>query len=290
MLAHLLLYGNAYSEIERNGRGDPVALWPLLPNQVRIVRIGDNKVYVVRVRGEEVSLPSDNVLHVSGFSLDGCTGLIPVSLAKNAIGLARATEEFGSSFFSNGAAPSGVLSHPAKLGKEATDNLRASWAALYSGLTNAQRIAILEEGMTWTPLGVAPEHAQFLETRRFQVSEIARLFLIPPHLIGDLDHATFSNIEQQSIEYVTYCIQPWARRIEQELNHRLFSDRSQFAEFVLDGLLRGDSASRAAFYTSMSNIGVLSINEIRSMENLNRIDGGDVHRVPLNTSPLGGGQ
>jgi HK97 family phage portal protein len=244
-------------------------------------------VYVVRVKGDEVTLPAENVLHIAGFSLDGCTGLIPTTLAKNAIGLARATEDFGSSFFGNGAAPSGVLSHPAKLGKEATDNLRASWSALYSGLTNAQRIAILEEGMTWTPLGVPPEHAQFLETRRFQVSEIARVFLIPPHLIGDLDRATFSNIEQQSIEYVTYCILPWARRIEQELNYRLFNDRSQFAEFVLDGLLRGDSASRAAFYTSMSNIGALSINEIREMENLNRIEGGDIHRVPLNTAPLG---
>jgi HK97 family phage portal protein len=291
MLAHLLLYGNYYAEIERNGRGEPVGLWPLLPTQVRIQRVGDKKLYLVRVLTttgltEEVTLSPENVLHIPGFSLDGCLGLIPVSLATNAIGLASATESFGSSFFGNGASPSGVLSHPGKLGKQAADNLRTSWAALYSGLTNAQRIAILEEGMQWNPLGVPPEHAQFLETRRFQVSEIARVFGIPPHLIGDLDRATFSNIEAQGIEFVTYCLAPWAKRIEQELNYRLFADSSLFAEFVLDGLLRGDSAARAAYYTAMANIGVLSINEIREKENLNRIDGGDAHLVPLNMAPL----
>ncbi|HEX7119403.1 MAG TPA: phage portal protein [Longimicrobiales bacterium] len=287
-MAHLLLYGNAYAEIERNGRGDPVALWPLFPTNVRWERIGGEKVYIVRVEGQEVPLPAENILHIPGFSLDGHTGLFPIDLARNSIGLAKATEEFGASFFGNGAAPSGVLTHPGKLGPEGAANLRESWQKLYGGLSNAQRVAILEEGMQWNPLGVPPEHAQFLETRKFSVSEIARIFLIPPHLIGDLERATFSNIEHQSIQYVTHCIEPWTRRIEQEINYKLFDDRSHFAEFVLEGLLRGDSAARSAYYREMVNIGALTINEVRELENMNRIEGGDTPRVPLNTAPLSG--
>jgi HK97 family phage portal protein len=287
MAAHLLIYGNAYSEIERNGKGEPVGLWPLNPLNVRIERVGERKLYVVRVNGQDVPLPPENILHIPGFSLDGHCGLVPIHLARNAVGLARATEEYGSKFFSNGASPGGVLSHPHKLGAEAAANLRESWKAMHGGLTNAQRVAVLEEGMTWTPLGIPPEHAQFLETRKFQVAEIARLFLIPPHLIGDLERATFSNIEHQGMQYVTHCIEPWTRRIEQELNYKLFADNSHFAEFVLEGLLRGDSLTRAAFYTQMAQLGVYSINEIRERENLNHIEGGDVRFMPLNMAPLG---
>jgi HK97 family phage portal protein len=286
MMAHLLLWGAAYSEIERNGKGEPVALWPLHPANVRIERVGADRLYVVRVNAEETVLPADNVLHIPGFSLDGCNGLIPVQVARNAIGLGKATEEFGSSFFGHGTHPSGILTHPAKIGKEGEDGLRASWNKQQAGLSNAQRIAILQEGVTWTPLAVPPEAAQFLETRKFQVSEIARLFLIPPHLIADLERATFSNIEEQGIQYVTHCIEPWTRRIEQELNYKLLAP-SHFAEFVLEGLLRGNSEARAAWYSAMANLGVYSINEIRERENLNRIEGGDTRFVPLNMTPLG---
>jgi HK97 family phage portal protein len=288
--AHLLLYGDFFNELERNGKGDVVAIWPLHPVNVRTERLQNGtKVYIVRVDGQDVPLAAENVLHVPGFSLDGQGGLIPVHLARNAIGLAKATEEFGSRFFSNGAAPSGVLSHPAKLGKDGQELLRNSWNALYGGLSNAQRIAILEEGMTWAPLGIPPEHAQFLETRKFSVTEIARLFLIPPHMIGDLDRATFSNIEHQAIQYVTHCAEPWTRRIELEINHRLFGDDPvHFSEFVLEGLLRGDSTARGNFYAQALNAGWMTPNEVRERENLNRIDGGDVPRVPLNTAPIGG--
>lgn len=285
--AHLLLYGNAYSEIERNGAGEPIAIWPIHPTNVRTLRVDDRKLYVVRVNGEDVPLHPENVLHIPGFSLDASTGLVPVHLARNALGLAKATEEFGSAFFGNGAAPSGVLTHPGKLGPEAATALRDAWAKRQGGLTNAQRVAVLEEGMTWTPLGIPPEHAQFLETRKFSVAEIARIFLIPPHLIGDLERATFSNIEHQSIQFVTHCIEPWCRRIEQEFNYKLFADASHFAEFVLEGLLRGDTAARAAWYTAMANLGVYSINEIRERENLNHVEGGDKRFVPLNMVELG---
>jgi HK97 family phage portal protein len=290
LAAWLLLYGNAYAEIERNGAGEPVALWPLHPMQVRTERLENGaKVYVVRVDGQDVPLAPENVLHVPGFSLDGHTGLIPIHLARNTIGLAKATEEFGSSFFSNGAAPSGLLSHPAKLGPDGLTALRASWDSLHAGLSNAQRVAILEEGMTFTPMGLAPEHAQYLESRKFSVAEIARLFLIPPHMIGDLENGvSYASIEQQAIAYVTHCIEPWTRRIEQEINFKLFpADSPHFAEFILEGLLRGDSAARSAWYTAMSNLGVYSINEIRERENLNRVDGGDARFVPMNMQQLG---
>jgi HK97 family phage portal protein len=288
MAAHLLLYGNSFNEIERNGRNDPIALWPIHPASVRVERLkSGERLYHVRVDGQEVPVPPGNMLHIPGFSLDGCTGLVPMALMREAVGVAKATEAFGASFFNNGAAPSGVLSHPGTLGKDGEDNLRESWGKLYSGLSNAHRIAILEEGMTWAPLGVPPEHAQYLETRKFTVSEIARIFLIPPHLIGDLERATFSNVEQQSQDYVSRCIEPWTRRIEQELNYRLFTDRSYFAEFVLEGLLRGDSAARAEFYTKLFNMGAISPNEIRERENMNHVPGGDVRFVPLNMQPLG---
>lgn len=287
LMGHCLLYGNFYAEIERNERGEAVALWPLHPFNVRTERVGARKVYVVRVDGQEVVLPSEDVLHVPGFSLDGHTGLVPVHMARESIGLSKATEAFGASFFGNGAAPSGILTSPAKLGKEGMDNLRESWTKLHGGLSNAQRVAILEQGLTWQPLGIPPEHAQFLETRKFSVSEIARLFLIPPSLLADLERSTFHNHEQQAIQYVQHTIEPWTRRIEGELNYKLFSDRSHFAEFVLEGLLRGDSAARAEFYTKMANLGVLSINEIREMENRNRVPDGDKRFIPLNMQELG---
>lgn len=288
LMASALLYGNAYAEIERDGAGKPLALWLIPPYNVSTQRIGKDKVYVVQVNGQAVPLSPDDVLHVPGFSLDGCNGLVPVSLAREAIGLSKATETYGASFFGNGAQPSGVLSHPAKLPAEGAAKLRESWRALYGGLTNAQRIAVLEEGMTWTPLGIPPEHAQFLETRKFQVAEIARLFLIPPHMIGDLENGvSYASIEQQAIGYVTHTIEPWTRRIESEVNYKLFTTRTHRAEFVLEGLLRGDSKTRSEFYASALNNGWLSVNEVRALENRNAVEGGDTFRAPLNMAPVG---
>lgn len=286
MLAHLLIYGNYYAEIERNGRGDPVAIWSINPVNVRWQRVGNEKVYLVRVNGEEVALSADSILHIPGFSLDGHTGLVPVHYGREAIGLSKATEAYGSSFFANGAQPSGILTYNGRLTQQAATDVRAKWQASQGGLSNAQRIAVLDADASWHPLGIAPEHAQFIATRTFQLSEVARLFLLPPHLLGDLSRATFSNIESQNISFVQTCIQPWARRIEHELNYKLFSDGEHFAEFTLEGLLRGDSAARAEFYTKMAQLGVYSINEIRERENLNRVEGGDTRFVPLNMTAL----
>jgi len=283
VVAHLLIVGSSFIEVERNGAGIPIALWPIHPLNVDVkIQRDGSPLYVVTVDGQPIPLSPDTVIHIQGFSLDGCRGLVPVSVARNAIGLAKASEQYGATWFGEGGVPSGVLSHPGQLDEEGRANLRKSWSAIHSGKS---RLAVLEEGMAYSPLAVAPEVSQFLESRQFSVSEIARVFLIPPHLIGDLSRSTFSNIEQQSIEYVQHCIQPWCARVEQELTHALL-DGEYFAEFNLSGLMRGDSKSRAAYYATMVDRGIFSVNECRALENMNPVDGGDVLRVPLNMAPL----
>jgi len=289
LMAHLALWGNAYAEIEMNSAGRVLALWPLRPDAMRVRRVNNELLYEYTLNGEVIPLARNRVLHIPGLAYDGLIGYSPIGLARQAVGLTMATEQFGATFFSNGARPGGVLSHPGQLSPEAAKRLKISWEEAQGGLTNAQRTAVLEEGVTFTEVGIPPDHAQFLETRKFQVREIARIFRIPPHLIGDLEQATFSNIEQQSLEFVVHTLRPWLVRWEQTLNYALFSDRDQgeaFCEFQVEGLLRGDSAQRAAFYTALFNLGVFSPNDIRDKENLNPVEGGDVRLVPLNMTTL----
>lgn len=288
-VAHLLLFGGAYAEIERNGRGDCVALWPLVPSQVRTARVGDQRVYLVRVAGgNEVPIAPENMLHVQGFGLDGQAGLIPTFVQRDTIGQAKAVEKFSAAFFANGAVPLTALTVPGTLTADQKKEIREGFEKQHQGLSRAQRVAILSGGMSLTALGISPEQSQLLESKRFSVQEVARVFGVPAHLIGDLEHATFSNIEQQSLDFSKFCIEPLTRRIEGELR-KLFTD-GHYAEHVLEGLLRGDSAARAAFYREMTNIGAMTINEVRRREGLNDIEGGDVPRVPLNTAPLGAEQ
>lgn len=288
--SHLDLWGNAYAEIETNQSGRVLALWPLRPDVTAPRRLNGSIVYDTTVGNDRVTLASERVLHVPGLGFDGLVGYSPIGLAKEAIGLALATEEFGARFFSNGARPGGVLTHPQRLSDDAAKRLKASWNEAQSGLTNAQRTAVLEEGVTFKEIGIPPDHAQFLETRKFQTREIARIFRVPPHMIGDLEQATFSNIEQQSLDFVVHTIRPWLVRWEQTLNYALFSDRDQggqsFCEFQVDGLLRGDSQARGQFYNQLFQLGALSPNDIREKENLNPVPGGDQYFVQLNMSTL----
>ena len=290
LTAHVLLYGNAYAEVERTNSGAPLALWPIYPAFVTVTRLEGRKAYVVRLAGtgETVVLRAENMLHVQGFGLDGNQGLLTTYLAREALGLAKATEKFGASFFGNGAAPFGFLKVPGVLDKATKDKIKASWEAAQKGLSNAQRIAVLDGAMDFTALGIPPEHAQFLQTREFSVLEIARLWNIPPHMLASLDRATFASLEQQSQEFVTFCLLPLCKRIEAELKLKLFDGSDYFAEFQLNGLLRGDSQARAAFYTAMLDRGVYSINEVRALENMNPIGPeGDARMRPLNMTPLG---
>lgn len=295
LMGHVATWGNAYAEIELNRAGQVMALWPLRPDRMTVKREKGKLVYVYRLnkadaKGRlEVPLPAYRVLHVRGLGYNGLTGYSPISMARQAVALALATEEFGARFFGNGARPGMVLKHPGKLSETAYDKLKKSWEERHQGLEKAHRVAILEEGLDVKEIGLPPEDAQFLETRKFQTTEIARLYRIPPHMLADLERATFSNIEHQSLEFVIHTVRPWLVRWEQAIHRALMTPaerRAYFAEFLVDGLLRGDIQSRYAAYATGRQNGWLSANDVRRLENMNPIPGGDMYLIPLNMIPV----
>ena len=285
MLAHLLLYGNSYSQIIRSGKNQVVGLYPLLPDHMDVDRDSKgNLTYTYTTSdGKTVVIKPKDVLHIPGLGFDGVMGYSPIALEKNAIGLGIASEEYGSKFFSNGARPSGILTHPNTVKNPKA--LRDSWNSAYGGSSNSNRVAILEEGMKFEPIAIPNNEAQFLETRKFQVDEICRIFRVPPHLVGNLEHATFSNIEHQSIDFAVHTIRPWLVRIEQAMNRALFSDQETgrfYVQFNIDGLMRGDYKSRMEGYAIARQNGWMSANDIRALENQNPIpaaEGGDAYLV-----------
>ena len=291
LMSHLLLWGNAYGQIIRDGRGKIIAIYPLLPDRMEVDRTPTGEIfYQYRKDTGTVTLSKMEVLHIPGLGFDGLIGQSPIAMAKNAIGMAIATEEYGAKFFSNGANPGGVLEHPGVV--KDPKRVRESWNAVYQGSGNAHRIAVLEEGMKFTPIGIPPEQAQFIATRKFQLNEIARIFRIPPHMIGDLEKSSFSNIEQQSLEFVKYTLDPWVVRWEMALQKALLTDsekKENFIKFNVDGLLRGDYQSRMSGYAVGRQNGWLSANDIRELEDLNRIPaelGGDLYLINGNMTKL----
>jgi HK97 family phage portal protein len=291
VLGHVVLWGTAYSEIVYNGAGRVVGLWPLRPD--RGIPIRENGQLWLKYQlpnSETVLLPWYRVFSIRGLGSDGMIGYSPIAMAMQAVGLTLAAERYGASFFGNGARPGGVLEHPGRLGAKASESLREQWTAMQGGLNNAQRVAILEEGMKFSAIGIPPEEAQFLETRKFQIAEIARMFRVPPHMLADLDRATFSNIEHQSLEFVIYTLRPWLVRFEQAIYRDLLQPgerRTFFAKHVIEGLLRGDTTSRYASYQSAINTGWMTRNEARELEDWNPLDGLDEALVPLNMVPSG---
>ena len=300
LMTHLLLWGNAYAQIIRNGKGEVIALYPLMPNRMVVDRDIHGQLYYQYTRSTEeaptmkgvtVNLPPSDVLHIPGLGFDGLVGYSPIAMAKNAIGMAIACEEYGAKFFANGAAPGGVLEHPGTI--KDPQRVRESWQSTFGGSGNSNKIAVLEEGMKYTPIGISPEQAQFLETRKFQINEIARIFRVPPHMVGDLEKSSFSNIEQQSLEFVKYTLEPWLVRWEQSIQRTLLSPeekKSYFAKFNVEGLLRGDYASRMTGYATARQNGWMSANDIRELENMDRIpaeEGGDLYLINGNMLPLG---
>lgn len=281
-MAHLVLWGNFYCEIEWSNRGAPLALWPLRPDVMQVSVSDDGRR---QYKYGRTDMAAGRVLHLMGLSTDGVTGASLIRLAREAVGLGLATQEFGATVFRNGAVPGIVLKHPGELGVEGHENLRREWNEMHSGLENSHKVAILEEGMSIDKLGIPPEDAQFLETRRFQVEEIARIYRVPLHKLGDLTHATFSNIEHQEIGFTQDTVRPWAVRIEQEIAMQLMTPNEQdryYAEFLLTALLRGDTQSRYAAYATGRQWGWLSTNDVRRLENMNPVTGGDVYLQPLN--------
>jgi hypothetical protein len=235
-------------------------------------------------------LPANEMLHTRGMSTNGLVGLSPIALARQAIGLGIATERYGAAFFGNGARPGVVLMTPGELSDPAYERMKNSWGEAHSGVENAHKPAILEQGTTIETIGVPPEEAQFLQTRKFQVLEVARWYRMPPHKIGDLERATFSNVEHQGLDYVVNTLRAWLTRFEQAIARTLFTDSERdvlFAEFLVDGLLRGDQKARYDAYAVARSWGWMSANEIRERENMNAIPGGDSYLMPLNMTTAG---
>lgn len=284
---HALLHGNAYAEIEWKNNGLPHALWPIDPSRVtpRLLPTGD-KVYDVRVAAGSVTINDADMLHIPGPGWDGLRGFSPIALHRQSVGLSLAMEEFGARLFSNGLKPGAVLSHPKSLSDAASQRLQQQLTGR-SGLANAHRTLVLEEDMKLTPWAMNPEDAQYLESRKFQLAEIARIYRVPLHMVGDLEHATFSNIEHQSLEFVRDTIRPWLVRWEQEINRKLFADGGFFCEHNVDAILRGDIKSRYEAYAIGRNWGWLSANDICRMENQNPIANGNTYLEPLNMIPAG---
>ena len=299
LMTHLLLWGNAYAQVIRNGKNEVVALYPLMPNKMSVDRDENGHLYYTYYRGPDeaiknkefaVTLQPSDVLHIPGLGFDGLVGYSPIAMAKNAIGMAIACEEYGAKFFANGATPGGVLEHPGAI--KDPQRVRESWQAAFGGSSNSNKVAVLEEGMKYTPISISPEQAQFLETRKFQINEIARIFRVPPHMVGDLEKSSFSNIEQQSLEFVKYTLDPWVIRWEQSIMRALLSNtekKDYFVKFNLEGLLRGDYQSRMNGYAIGRQNGWMSANDIRELENLDRIpaeEGGDLYLINGNMLPL----
>ena len=287
LMTHLLLWGNAYVQIIRDGKNNVLGLYPLLPENVEIDRDAKGNLYYIyhaytdEVPGDnnkDITFRRDEILHIPGLGFNGLVGFSPIAMMKNSLGTNIAVEKYGSSFFKNGAQPSGVLEHPGVL--KDPQKIRDNWSSVYGGAGNAHKVAVLEENMHYKPISLPPEDSQFLSTREFGVEEICRIFRVPPHMVQDLKRATYSNIEHQSIDFVVHTLDPWLIRIEKAIIKE--EKDVYFPKFNVDGLLRGDIESRMRAYgTGISN-GFFSPNDARRKENMPLIpaeEGGDYYFV-----------
>jgi HK97 family phage portal protein len=290
---HLATYGNAYAYIEWDWDGRPKYLWPLNPalTDVRIdLENGQIWYFTTLLTGEMLTVPWHDMFHLKLLSRNGLKGLSPIAIIREEVGTQESIKQFIGSFYANGTATRGVLKTAAPLNPDAKNKARAEWQKLNSGLTNAHKIAILDAGLDYASIGMPLEDAQFIETMKMGILEIAKIYKIPAHKLNQLDRATFSNIEQQSLDYVKNTLQPIVTQWEQEINYKLFTSSEQkkyYSKFDLTSELRGDAESRSAFYKSMWEVGAYSINDIRALEDQDSIGtDGDKHYVPLNYVPV----
>ena len=287
VLTHMILWGNAYLWLRRDALGRVVELWPIHPSRMRAGRTSDlKKVY--KLDGGDVELDDTRILHLPAFGYDGVCGVSPVRLAREGLGLAIAAEQYGAKLFGSGSLATGILQTDQRLTPDQADALQVRWRAKRSGLNSAHETIVLDAGAKWTQMSIPPGDAQFLESRSFQVSEIARMFGVPPHMLMDTEKVTSwgTGIEQQSIGFVVYTLRTWIIRIEQRLS-RILSPQPVYAHITVEGLLRGDSAQRAAFYKQMFDMGAYNTDEIRALEEMGPVPGGDVRYRPLNMGVLG---
>ena len=287
MAANLVLHGNAYAKIEFNAAGRPISLTPLNPMLVEVKIVDGEKVYVFN---EKTTYLDYEIIHVVGLSFNGLTGKSPLTVAREAVAIGLAAQEYGARFYSNGANTGGIITAPGRLSIDAINRLKQSWNRANGGLSNSHGTAILEEGMKYEKIGLDPEAAQFLQSRKFQVNEIARIFRIPPSYLADLENSsTRANVEQQAITFVRDCVTPYVRRFEVEFNRKLFreDEPNYYAYFTMEGLMRGDLQGRYQAYATARQWGWLSVNDIRDLENLNPVEGGNVYLQPLNMAQAG---
>lgn len=286
-MSHLVTTGNAYSLIDWEDNVRIKALWIMRPDRISVTR-DENKniVYKYSIDGQgQITLPSYRVWHTPGLGYDGLVGYSPIAMVRQAVGLGLATEKMGAELFGNGLTVGGTLEHPGKMSDEAQKRFLATIKARHQGIDKAHELLILEEGMKFNKNNIPPEDAQFLDTRKYQKREMATFFLIQPHKIGDMEQATFGNIEEQNIEFVVDTMRPWAVRIEKSAKRKLFLPNEKadyFSEFLMDGLLRGNVESRYRAYSIGRNWGWLSANDVLEMENKNPIPNGDVYMSPSN--------
>ena len=299
MMIHLLLWGNAYAQIIRNGKHEVQALYPLMPDRMRVDRDEHGNLYYEYqkldsdapvTKGSLIRFKPESILHISGLGFDGLVGYSPIAMAKNVIGMTQSCEEYGSKFFKNGAYPGGVLEHPGTLADP--DKIREDWNRTFGGSSNAGKVAVLEEGMKYQAVSFSPEQSQLSTTRAYQLNEIARIFRVPPHMIGDLSKSSYASIEQQNLEFVQYTLDPWFARWEQAMARQLLSEEDKskyYFKFNADGLLRGDYNSRMSGYSIGRQNGWLSANDIRKLEDMDLIpeeEGGDLYLINGNMAKL----
>jgi HK97 family phage portal protein len=291
LLAATLLWGNGYARIRTNDMARPTGLQYLHPSTV-VPFIDEGTLYYAIINPEKPAdqaeiLQSYEILHIPALSTNGYSGISPVRAHMHSIGLGMAATEFGATFFGNGSNLAGVLEHPGKISDEAIDRLREQWHSKYGGVDNSHKTAVLADGIKYNRIGVPPNEAQFLETRQFQIEDIARIYNVPPHKIKHLHRSTYNNIEQQNIEFAQDTIRPWVKKIEEELDRKLFrtDERGKyFTRFNIDGLLRGDYKTRMEGHYRMFQMGAINPDEIRKLEGMPpRPDGkGDQYYVPVN--------
>ena len=291
LMAHLLLWGNCYCHIQQDLMGRPIALWPLDPSRMEVKRPDPKGPLVYQYRmtdsGEPVNFPPWEILHIGGLGFNGLSGYSIISLAREGIATGLAYEEYSGRFFSNNATPAGYLEVPGVLSDQTTKTIRQDWYANYGGVSKSQLIGVIGQGMKFNPISVTAQDAQFLESRKFTVTEVCRWFNIAPHMIFDLERSTNNNIEQQSLESVIYTFRPWCVRIEQAIKNKLITEDNVSVEHRLEGLLRGDTAARTAYYTAGRQWGWLSVNDIRELESMELVDNGDEYLVPMNMTEAG---
>jgi len=292
MMVHLLLWGNSYSQIIRDGKNGILSIYPLLPENVEVDRDERGEIYYIYhaytdeapgEKNKDIIFQREEVLHVPGLGFNGLVGFSPIAMMKNALGSTLAVEKYGSAFFKNGAQPSGVLEHPGVL--KNPEKIRQNWTDVYGGANNAHKVCVLEEGMSYKAISLPPEDSQFLSTRQFGVEEICRIFRVPPHMVQDLQRATFNNIEHMAIEFVMHTLMPWLIRIEQAIIKDVLvgEEKDQlFPKFNVDGLMRGDYKSRMEGYAVAITNGIMSVNDVRKLENMDPLDdadGGNLHLI-----------